>query len=88
MEQRDVDTNMKLAADFLAEAHKWGKHVVQPFSPLVLRDIFDAYEQRVADAASAAETAAKITDEAHQRHVAELNGKIGGLTKQLNKQEK
>lgn len=87
MEQIEVEANMKLAKDFIDEATKWGKHVVMPFFPLVLRDIFAAYEQRISDVTAAAAKAAEITDEAHQRHVSELNGKIGGLTKKLNKQD-
>lgn len=86
MEQVNVDAQMILARQFIAEARKWGRHTVQPFNTIQLLEVFEAYEQRVADAATAHEQALLIKDEAHQRLISELNGKIGGLTKKLNKQ--
>lgn len=87
MEQIDIDTNVRLSEEFLAEAIKWGKHVHQPFSPVVLRDVFLAYQAKIAALIAAHEAATKAADEAHQRYVAELNGRIGGLQKQINKQK-
>ena len=84
MEQQDIDKNLAMAAEFLAEAKKWGKHVYQPFSPVVLKDIFEAYDAKIAALQQSYETAAAVTSEAHQRALGELHGKVGGLTKKIN----
>jgi hypothetical protein len=79
----------RLAADnFLVEAGKWGKGTRVDFSVQDILDILRAYETALSDLAIAALRAEEAKSEAHQRYVAELTGKIGGLTKQLNAQKK
>ena len=80
----DIQANLKISREFLALAIKWGKHVVMPFNPLAMRDIFMAYEAQLMIQEQAAAEAAKATAEAHQRYIAELTGKIGGMQKRIN----
>ena len=87
MDQYEIEINMKKAEAFIAEARKWGKKVYQPFQAQVLLEIFEAYEARIKMLADQHGSAMEIVGESHQRHIAELTGKIGGLTKQLNQRK-
>jgi hypothetical protein len=80
----DSLNNLRIAREFLVEALKWGKHVVMPFNPIVARDILLSYEAEILATEARYENQIKIIQESHERRVAELTGKIGGMQKKIN----